>query len=78
MRRRLAEQGVETLIHYPIPPHRQAAYASLGYAPTDFPIANRIHDEVLSLPIGPHMSDAQQDQVIDALVGAGATTGGRP
>ena len=63
--------GIQTLIHYPIPPHRQAAYATLGFAPDAFPIASAMADEVLSLPIGPHLSDAAQDRVIDALLTPG-------
>ena len=54
LQQRLGEAGVGTLIHYPIPPHRQEAYASLGLGEGSFPIAERIHREVLSLPIGPH------------------------
>ncbi len=68
LRRGLAARGVDCLIHYPIPPHRQQAYAELGFAPNAFPIANRIHDEVLSLPIGPHLSDNDQDRVIAAVL----------
>lgn len=67
LRRALAARGIDCLIHYPIPPHRQQAYASLGFAPGAFPIANRIHDEVLSLPIGPHLSDAEQDRIIESV-----------
>ena len=63
----LAKKGVQTLIHYPIPPHLQAAYASLGYGVGSFPIAERIHRECLSLPIGPHLTDRQVEKVIDAV-----------
>ena len=52
---RLSEAGIGSLIHYPIPPHRQAAYAGAGFAADAFPIASRMADEVLSLPIGPHL-----------------------
>jgi len=52
---RLADAGVGTLIHYPLPPHRQAAYAEAGFAAEAFPLASRMADEVLSLPIGPHL-----------------------
>ncbi|WP_018147497.1 DegT/DnrJ/EryC1/StrS family aminotransferase [Henriciella marina] len=52
---RLTEAGVGTLIHYPIPPHMQAAYAQLGIAPTVLPLARNIADEVLSLPMGPQL-----------------------
>lgn len=64
---RLKAAGVETLIHYPIPPHLQAAYADLGYARGAFPIAEALADEVLSLPIGPHMTDEQVERVIAAV-----------
>jgi dTDP-4-amino-4,6-dideoxygalactose transaminase len=67
LRKWLAAQGVETLIHYPIPPHRQRAYAEFGFAQDAFPIANQIHEEVLSLPMGPHLSEDQQEVVIGAL-----------
>lgn len=64
----LTDQGIGTLVHYPIPPHLQYAYAELGYKRGDFPIAEKLADEVLSLPIGPHLSFEQQDQVIAALL----------
>lgn len=51
---KLAEAGIGTLIHYPIPPHRQEAYRDLGFGPGAFPIAETLAREVLSLPIGPH------------------------
>jgi len=63
----LAAAGVGTLIHYPIPPHRQAAYRSLDFQDNAFPIAERLAAEVLSLPIGPHMTEPQVDHVIDAV-----------
>ena len=52
---RLARGGIETLVHYPIACHRQQAFASLGFAAHDFPIATRLADEVLSLPLWPDM-----------------------
>ncbi|NVD96454.1 DegT/DnrJ/EryC1/StrS aminotransferase family protein [Massilia sp. BJB1822] len=64
---RLAEQGIGTIVHYPIAPHLQQAYAELGYQPGDFPIAEAIHREVLSLPLGPHLSMEQVDQVAAAV-----------
>jgi dTDP-4-amino-4,6-dideoxygalactose transaminase len=63
----LLQQGVNTMIHYPIPPHLQPAYAELNYMQGDFPIAEVIHREVLSLPIGPHLESAQAAQVIAAV-----------
>lgn len=55
----LADHGVGTIIHYPIPFHLQGAYAGMGYKIGDFPIAEEIADTVLSLPLWPGM--AQQD-----------------
>lgn len=63
----LTKAGVGSLIHYPIPPHMQAAYADLGFAADDLPLARQLADEVLSLPIGPHLSDDDVGLVIDAV-----------
>lgn len=51
----LADNGIGTLIHYPIPPHLQKAYQHLGFKKDDFPIAEEIADTCLSLPIWPGM-----------------------
>lgn len=51
----LASCGIGTMIHYPIPPHLQKAYRSLGYHEESFPVAEKMAREVLSLPIGPHL-----------------------
>lgn len=59
--------GVQTLIHYPVPPHLQNAYRHLGLKPGDLPLSESIHRECLSLPIGPHLADSQADTVIDAI-----------
>ena len=61
----LTEKGVQTLIHYPIPPHKQEAYKDWNNL--SFPITEQIHDEVLSLPISPVMSDEEVDAVINVL-----------
>jgi dTDP-4-amino-4,6-dideoxygalactose transaminase len=63
----LRAAGVHTLIHYPIPPHRQDAYRFLGIDAGSMPIAESIHREVLSLPIGPHMPAESVDLVVNAL-----------
>jgi dTDP-4-amino-4,6-dideoxygalactose transaminase len=63
----LSQRGIGSLIHYPVPPHLQAAYAELGYGPGDFPISEAMHREVLSLPLWPGMSDAQVGRVIEAV-----------
>lgn len=61
----LALQGIATLIHYPIPPHRQQAYNDVQFGP--LPLAELMADQVLSLPLGPHLRPEQQDRVIGAL-----------
>lgn len=63
----LSNAGIGTLIHYPIPPHLQAAYADAGFDTSDCPIATQLADEVLSLPMGPHFSDAEVTEVIEAF-----------
>jgi dTDP-4-amino-4,6-dideoxygalactose transaminase len=68
VQRELRAAGVDTLIHYPIPPHRQEAYRTLDLAADGFPIASAMAGQVLSLPIGPHLTDDQQDRVIEALL----------
>ncbi len=67
LQKTLHEAGIDTLIHYPIPPHLQAAYAELGFSKGDFPIAEQIHNNVLSLPIGPHLPIGCVELVIEAL-----------
>jgi dTDP-4-amino-4,6-dideoxygalactose transaminase len=61
----LAEKGIQTLIHYPIPPNKQLAYKELNHL--DFPITNTIHDQVLSLPISPVVTNDEVSMVIQAL-----------
>ncbi|WP_210711934.1 DegT/DnrJ/EryC1/StrS family aminotransferase [Pseudomonas protegens] len=61
----LTEQGVQTLIHYPIPPHKQQAYAA--YGSLSLPTTETIHREVLSLPISPIMSDDEIATVVRAI-----------
>jgi dTDP-4-amino-4,6-dideoxygalactose transaminase len=63
----LDKAGVQTLIHYPIPPHLQQAYADMGHVRGDFTIAETLADEVLSLPIGPHLTLDEARQVADAI-----------
>lgn len=63
----MKEKGVSVLIHYPIPIHLQEAYADLGYKKGDFPVSEKIADEILSLPIFPHISKEQIDHVCASL-----------
>ncbi len=67
LKQQLQNAGVSTIIYYPIPIHRQPAYAELGYGPGSLPITERLCSEVLSLPIFPELSAEQQQQVIAVL-----------
>ena len=64
LRAHLAQAGIETAVHYPTAPHLQPAYRSLSMTRGALPLSERLHDEVLSLPIGPHLTDEQVDAVI--------------
>jgi dTDP-4-amino-4,6-dideoxygalactose transaminase len=68
LQQHLAEAKIGTLIHYPIPPHMQEAYAGLGLAADAFPIARRLSDEVISLPIGPQLSQKDRDYVVNRIM----------
>ena len=63
----LVTHGIASMIHYPIPPHLQPAYSSLGFGEGDFPITEKIHQQVLSLPMGPHLSMSNVVQIVDAV-----------
>jgi dTDP-4-amino-4,6-dideoxygalactose transaminase len=63
----LQKAGIQTLIHYPIPPHLSGAYRGMGYQAGDFPITESICQSVLSLPMGPHLGCAQQIFVIEQI-----------
>jgi len=66
----MKEQGISAIIHYPIPLHLQKAYAELGYKKGDFPVAERVSEEILSLPMYPHIKKQQIKFVVDVLKGA--------
>jgi dTDP-4-amino-4,6-dideoxygalactose transaminase len=63
----LFENGISTLIHYPIPPHLQVAYRNEGYKVGDFPIAEKIANTIISLPLYIGMSENEQQYVIDTI-----------
>jgi dTDP-4-amino-4,6-dideoxygalactose transaminase len=62
--RALSESGVGTLIHYPIPPHKQVAYEEDGYQQGAFALAEQLAEEVLSLPMGPHIDVTGVQKII--------------
>lgn len=65
----LAEYGVSTEVHYPLSLSLQPAFAGLGHKPGDFPIAEAASKEVLSLPVYPELTQAQQDFIIETIKG---------
>jgi dTDP-4-amino-4,6-dideoxygalactose transaminase len=67
LQQHMASQGVGSLIHYPIPPHLQPAYAHLGMKAGQFPLAEAMAHTVLSLPMYPGLQEAQQAQVVQAI-----------
>ena len=64
----LLQNGIETSIHYPIPPHLQKAYAGLGYKQGDFPIAEKLAKTSLSLPIYPGLNDSEIQYICDIII----------
>jgi dTDP-3-amino-3,4,6-trideoxy-alpha-D-glucose transaminase len=63
----LGAREIGTQIHYPVPPHLSRAYLNLGWKRGDFPLAEQFADQVLSLPVGPHITTEQVDFVCDAI-----------
>ena len=63
----LKDKGIGTGIHYPIPLHLQKAYRALHYAPGDFPITEQAAAEIVSLPMFPNLTEAQQARVVEEL-----------
>lgn len=64
----LSSRGISTLIHYPIPPHRQKSYADKNYLiGSEFPITEKLATQILSLPIGPHLSERDVGLIIESI-----------
>lgn len=63
----LEDEGITTLIHYPMPPHLQGAYRGMGLTEGDLPVAERLAATALSLPIGPHLALDDVKRVVAAL-----------
>jgi dTDP-4-amino-4,6-dideoxygalactose transaminase len=63
----LAAKGIDTKVNYPTPIHLQEASASLGYKRGDFPVAEKLADRILSLPLYPEFTNAEQDRVIAGI-----------
>lgn len=67
LQKHLTENGIGTLIHYPIPPHLQKAYEHLGFKKGDFPIAEEMADTCLSLPLWPGMTETDVEMVAETI-----------
>jgi dTDP-4-amino-4,6-dideoxygalactose transaminase len=67
LKRHLTQAGIETIIHYPIPPHLSRAYTDSGAKPGAYPLTEQLASTVLSLPMGPHLQPDVQDRVIGAV-----------
>ena len=67
LQQHLTQSAVQTLIHYPVPPHKQQAYQHLPVAQASYPLAEQFAQEILSLPIGPQLSDADVEATISAI-----------
>lgn len=63
----LSEAGIPTAVHYPVPLHLQPAFANLGLGKGSFPVSEAAADRVVSLPMHPYLTEAQQDQICDAV-----------
>jgi dTDP-4-amino-4,6-dideoxygalactose transaminase len=61
----LEENGVQTNIHYPVPPHKQGAYKE--WKTLSFPVTEQIHKEIISLPISPVLTDEEVKQVVELI-----------
>ena len=67
LRTMLEREGIGTTIYYPEPPHLSPAYAELGYARGDFPVAEKFASTSLALPFGPHLRVDEQETVVDSV-----------
>lgn len=67
VRTKMQEQGITSMVYYPIPLHLQPVYQNLGYQPGSLPVAEQICHEVLSLPMFPELTQEQQEQIVYAL-----------
>lgn len=67
LQKALTDTEIGTMIHYPIPPHLQPAYAELGIPSGQYPITETIHKEILSLPMGPHLLPDQESFICSSI-----------
>ena len=65
LKKYLFDNEISTLIHYPIPPHKQGAFSEWNHL--SYPITEQIHNEVLSIPLSPYLAEQDQKHIVDAL-----------
>ena len=68
MMKHLKDAGIGSAIHYPVPLHMQRAYVSLNYSTDDFPVTESVTREIVSLPIYPQLTPAQQEKVAETVI----------
>jgi len=66
---RLKEQGIPTAVHYPMPLHLQECFEYLGYKKGDFPVAERVSQEIMSLPMNPYLDDDEIEYISQKVMG---------
>jgi len=67
LQKKLTQRGIGTIIHYPVPPHLSGAYSFMNLKQGSFPIAEKLADSVLSLPVGPHITSIHQQEIISVI-----------
>jgi UDP-2-acetamido-2-deoxy-ribo-hexuluronate aminotransferase len=67
---KLKEAGIPTAVHYPMPLHLQECFEYLGYKKGDFPIAERVSEEIMSLPMNPYLTDSEIEYIAKEVVNA--------
>ena len=70
VQKKLAAEGIPTVVHYPVPLHLQPAFSGLGHGPGSFPHAEAAAGKVLSLPMHPYLGEAEQEKIADSLIKA--------
>jgi UDP-2-acetamido-2-deoxy-ribo-hexuluronate aminotransferase len=68
--KKLAEHNIPTSVHYPMPLHLQECFKDMGYKSGDYPIAEQVANEILSLPMSPFLTEAQQDYIAKHILDA--------
>lgn len=66
---KLSAKEIPTAVHYPVPLHLQEAFAPLGYKVGDFPVSEEVASQIMSLPMSPYLTEAQQDYIAEAIKG---------